>query len=387
MTIYLSLHDVPKELFLTICQKFSLKKLLEFGLVSTYTLSVVKNTAWTHVMPYIGSKNENMDFYIKNYKFMNYAFRGTFVTNDVLKKFSMLNLSHITLDKCPRITKNCLQYLANCNTIAINYNFFLDDDDLIYFSNCKKVIIDCSNMLTYNGLKTLNKCQELSIFVSASGDVLNQKLLLNNVSSVRIKYFHFSGKNTQCLSNVKKLDLQYSQITDKYIKHFTNCCDINLRCCLNINGTTLHLLKNLHTVNLDYCSTITDGIVKQLGHLFRLSLCCCNLVTDNGIYFLKNVSELNLSGCHLITNKSVKMLGKLRKLNISSCKNITNESIKKLKKLQNICIDYCSAITNQPLFALKNCHLISVVGCYKITLKRANIVRDRSCAWDDELFR
>ena len=49
MTHCLSLNDVPKELFGIIMQNFSLKKLLEFGLVSTNFLSVVKNTHWSHV--------------------------------------------------------------------------------------------------------------------------------------------------------------------------------------------------------------------------------------------------------------------------------------------------------------------------------------------------
>lgn len=390
MSNHLSLNNIPKELFLIILGNFSLKKLLDFGLVSTHFLSVVKNTPWSHVMPLIGSVTESMYFFVENYKFRNYAFKGMFVTNDNLKKFGDLNLSQITIDNCPLLSIECLQFFKNCDTITINWNIILDDSHLVYFLNYKKIIINSWNRITTNGLKILEKCQQISIHFLVASNIINQFLLsYNNLHTIRLSGSTFVNRLTiecsQYLSNIKNLDLRVLKITDEHIQYFTNCCYLNLS-LTKIKGTTLHLLKNLHTVILNHCK-ITDNIVKTLGKLNNVSLCNCCKITDNGVSFLKNLCELNLKYCHRITDTSVKMLTGLHKLNIAYCRQVTDQSVKLLTKLHTLVVDGCTELTNQGLCPLKNSHLISIVGCYKITLKRSNIVYDRSYSWNDELFR
>lgn len=399
MTSNYFLTDVPKELFLIILHNFSLKKLLEFGLVSKYFLFVVKNSRWINVMPWIGSIMESVIFFIENYKFTKYGFKGNFITNDVLKNFSKLNLSQISVESCPLLTKECLQYFKNCDTISIFNSLILHNDDLKYFSNCKKIKIEHSygNIITSECLKYLTNCEDLDIVFTQSTNISDENIqLFNNLHTLTLGRFLFTNDNFMCLSKITNLNLSYypNKITSENITFFANCHTLNLSSCVMLNDINFHPLTKLHTLVLDYSNT-DDVIIKKLSNLTTLtdlSLRHCKKITDDSIYVLKNLtmfnlSTLNLSQCYKITDKGVKTLGRLRKLNLYKCMNITNESIKKLKNLHTIIIDECINITNQPLFLLTKCHLISVFGCYKITLIRENIVYHRKYAWDDELFR
>ena len=341
---------------------------------------------------WVGSRHGDFNYFTENYKFRNYGFKGSFVTDDILKKFEKLNLSQIIIDNCPLVTKDSLHFFKKCDTITItaSNNIVINDDILILFSNCKKIIINSRNTITKNGLKILEKCQEIGIRIEIGSYIFNRTLSsYNNLHTVRLREspfgFCLTIESVQYLSNIKNLDLRGLNILDSHVQYFTSCCYLNLSYCI-VKCTTLHLLKNLHTVILDYCQYITNDILKQLGHLTVISLVYCSGITDDGLYFLRNIYKLNLKGCR-ITDTGVKMLGNVHKLNIARCEFVTDKSIKKLKRLHTLIIDGCIQITNKPVYFLTDCHFISVKGCYKITLKRSNIVYDCSYAWDDELLR
>jgi len=109
---------------------------------------------------------------------------------------------------------------------------------------------------------------------------------------------------------------------------------------LELAGSALAGLKNLHTLNLSWCEHLTDRFVKAIAvcqHLKELNLRGCKSeINVSAFADCASLHTLNLRCCRGVgvTDEVVVELAKstiLHTLDVRECKDVTPETVKELQ--------------------------------------------------------
>ncbi|XP_783241.3 dynein regulatory complex subunit 6 isoform X2 [Strongylocentrotus purpuratus] len=254
-----------------------------------------------------------------------------------------VDLRHIYVSDCPRITDAALKSLATCRNINV-----LNVADCIRISD--------------NGVRNLVE--------GPSGPKLREMNLTNCVRVTDVSIMKITQK---CYSLVYGSFCFSEHITDAGAEMLGNMpalSSLDISGC-NITDTGLGALGNcyhLRDVVLSECHQITDlGIQKfaqQCRDLDRLDISHCLQLTDQAIknlaFCCRKLSFLNIAGCSQLSDMSIRYISGvchyLQSLNFSGCIKVSDDSMrflrKGLKRLRNLNMLYCHLITKPTIVKL-----------------------------------
>ncbi|WAR25340.1 DRC6-like protein, partial [Mya arenaria] len=231
---------------------------------------------------------------------------------------SCVNLEHIYIADCQRLTDLALKALAPCKHLAV-----------ANFADCVRVgekgvralvegpcgprlrEFNLTNCICVNDMTMVHihkRCHNLTYLSLCFCEHLSEAGIeligqIHSLTSVDISGCNCGDQGLAALGNNSRRDVTLSEcvnITDLGLQKFAQQC------------------KNIERLDLSHCMQITDGAIKNLAFCCRmlnvLNLAGCKLVTDLSIQYLSGVChylvQLDVSGCLLITDKALKYLRK-----------------------------------------------------------------------------
>ncbi|XP_052780096.1 dynein regulatory complex subunit 6-like isoform X2 [Mya arenaria] len=257
---------------------------------------------------------------------------------------SCVNLEHIYIADCQRLTDLALKALAPCKHLAV-----------ANFADCVRVgekgvralvegpcgprlrEFNLTNCICVNDMTMVHihkRCHNLTYLSLCFCEHLSEAGIeligqIHSLTSVDISGCNCGDQGLAALGNNSRRDVTLSEcvnITDLGLQKFAQQC------------------KNIERLDLSHCMQITDGAIKNLAFCCRmlnvLNLAGCKLVTDLSIQYLSGVChylvQLDVSGCLLITDKALKYLRKgckkLSLLILLYCKGVTKNSAQKMMR-------------------------------------------------------
>ena len=107
----------PLEIFVRIFNYAELKDLVKMGQLSHQFKNLVREICWPHLVGI--QKLEIIKYVLENYRFMNYDFTSTPITDAELQHLDHCQTLNLSL--CHQITDAGLQHLGSCQTLNLGY--------------------------------------------------------------------------------------------------------------------------------------------------------------------------------------------------------------------------------------------------------------------------
>jgi Leucine Rich repeat len=235
---------------------YILRMLNDRDILNIRTLSHMHKCLWEGYKPFISLKMK------KN------------VTDDDLQWLH--GIGSIDLSGCTLITDKALAYFNGVQSIDLSDCDGIDGDGLVHIKTAKKVslaytlISGCSiQVLTNAKSLDLTECsvdsdclRELTVttinlsYCNIEDDELSY---LTQVKKINISYcFHITDDGLKYLSNAKRIDLSGCNITDRGLEHLSKVEIIHLADCDGITDEGLKHLKNAKEVVLSACNNVTN---------------------------------------------------------------------------------------------------------------------------------
>lgn len=328
--------------------------------------------------------------------------------------------------------KNCakdewMKELIHMKCKVLRLSHLITDNGVIYANGLHTLFIHNCNEITHVGLTRLVDVVEIhGVCVSKNLDCISE---LKNIKSIEIRDGHdltdndfrhipscvqkitirncprLSGEIFKYLKNVRDIDAELSQVSDKHLEYLKDVQTFKLSeiyiSSTRITDEGLKCLKNAHTVGLSYCR-ITDEGLKYLENVQTLELYSCEEITNKGFQYLKNIRTVRLLDFENITHKVfknealrnvrtvtigkyfsdkitdewLKYLKHVHTLDISNSPQITDEGVKYLKNVHTLNISGCYKVTDKGIKYLKNVHTLNISGCFQITDKGAEYLKN-----------
>ena len=324
---------------------------------------------------------KNLQLGNKNTKITNINLGSCPIYDESLKYFSGVFLNFVSFENCDELTDKGLKNiiirpkkinLAGCN--ITNETTLMLNEDFSDISNCPRltneILIDFRPKILFSRmnpniteLKKLGekydgvKFQEVIDFSNCYNIKNNDLQNLFNIYAVNLSgCFNINDEGVINLAKgvvdgevfIKRLNLSYTDITDKSIKYFRNTEKIVLSGCQNITDKELYHLKNVNSIDLSHCNKIRSDNIDVLNNVKELNLSHCSNITNvNGLCYVQN---LNLANCQKIID--VNNLGTVKILNLSYCEGITDVSM--LGDVHTLDISFCKNIKSVSM--LTNVH-------------------------------
>lgn len=227
----------------------------------------------------------------------NYNLNLSALDDNIESISSLQNVRYLNLTYT-NININELSILKNVHTLDLSYN---DVPDLSFLNKINVHTLILQYARFYKNISLLGKVHTLDLSCS-----------------------YITNKDLKYLSNVRNLNLSFSNITD--VSALGNVHTLNLR---NTKITDVSALGNVHTLDLTD-TKITD--VSALGNVHTLILKNCKNVRD--VSALSNVKHLDLSNTYI---RKVSTLGNVYSLNL---KNTNIYDVSKLSNVVELDISY-----------------------------------------------
>ncbi|XP_064606246.1 F-box and leucine-rich repeat protein 13-like [Liolophura sinensis] len=256
-----------------------------------------------------------------------------------------LELEHVYLADCHRLTDFTLKSLANCKNLRV-----LNVADCVRISDAGvRHLAEGPAGLSLRELNLTN-CVRVGDMAMVNIHKRCQNLVYLKVCFCE----HISEAGIELMGqmqSVVSLDISGSNCGDQGLSALGNnfsLRDVSLSECSSITDLGLQKFaqqcKDVVRLDLSHCVLLTDAALKNLAFCCRmingLNLCGCKLLTDLSIQYLSGVchyiQSLDISGCCLITEKSLKYLRRgcpqLRSLTMLYCKNISKRASMKIAR-------------------------------------------------------
>ncbi len=155
------------------------------GMLNDYYKNIIKNNVWNNITIKLRKKKRIEKFIETGWVkcFTNYDLSGSDITNDLLKHFSHSLV--LNFQRCGyNLTNNCTQYMTNCHTVDLSYNFNINDEDIKYLQKCRVVKLEKCQNLTDQCIKYLKNCNEVNL--NDCPNITHEGL--KNLSNYIVKY-------------------------------------------------------------------------------------------------------------------------------------------------------------------------------------------------------
>src|SRR5581483_7584221 len=146
---------LPNEIIVMILDFLPLNELIKTELVHSNYKNLIRNTKWSNFIVSLCNVKKII-YVINNYKFANYDFCDSYITNESVKLLT--NCHTLNLSGCYKITDESVKLLTNCHTLYLcGYNE-ITDKSVKLLTNCHTLNLFGCYKITDESVKLLTNC-------------------------------------------------------------------------------------------------------------------------------------------------------------------------------------------------------------------------------------
>lgn len=232
----------------------------------------------------------------------------------------------------------------------------------------KSISLDCRN-LKGDIFSSLSRSKEINISNFKHLNINQTLNLLTNVQKLNLTFSNVTDEHIKLLSKLKHLRvlilIHCSKITDECMKYLGNIEDLHPSWTITNQGI-INLPSNSLLRKLKTSISMDNNVIKYLPRLKKLTeLNCSDMCIENEDmkYFSEmNISKLYINCSKLTSDSEFRHLSGIPYINMTASSSIGNECIYWLRNVSKIRIHGASSITDESLHYMTNC--ISINLCF-----------------------
>lgn len=317
--VIICVNQMDKYMMIEIFKYLPLYNLIKLEVLSKFIKCLIRETRWNIV---VKLNEDNYLFVTCNYHFIGYNLNNIKINHchmEYLKDCKIIYLSRSVFNF------NYIKFLSNCETIDLSYtniggHFF---ENLV---NCK-IINLADTRVSNHTIKYFSKCYAINL--SGNMFLKNDSMkYLSNVKKINLRHTNITDDGLQYLSECEFIDLAFTNIDGSGLKYLTKCKKIILDSCWNLDSRTLKYLHNCEYISLKNKSINSDSF-KYLANVKKLNLSYTRTYNFH-LEFLTNCESINLIGT-FVGKYAFDHLIKFKVIYIGS-KQLDKNTIDNLKK-------------------------------------------------------